>query len=72
MMRQLSVVIEKDEDGFFVAHCPALKGCWSQGMTEEEALVNIREAMEGWLEAQEARVEEELQPGQHLHEVVIS
>ena len=51
-MPQLSVVVEKGEDGFFVVHCPALRGCWSQGTTEEEALVNIQEAIEGWLEAE--------------------
>jgi predicted RNase H-like HicB family nuclease len=36
--------------GFFVAHGPSLKGCWSQGKTEEEALENIREAIELYLE----------------------
>ena len=71
-MRQLAVVIEKGEDGFFVAQCPALRGCWSQGTTEEEALVNIQEAIEGWLEAEEERVARELQPGQHLHEVALA
>jgi len=52
-----AVVIEQDEEGFFVASCPALKGCWSQGETEEEALTNVREAIAGWLEAEEERVE---------------
>lgn len=42
---QLTVTLEKDEDGFIVAHCPALPGCHSQGRTEEEALANIREAI---------------------------
>lgn len=54
-MDTLAVVIERDEDGFFVASCPALKGCWSQGKTEQEALANVKEAMEGWLEAEEER-----------------
>jgi predicted RNase H-like HicB family nuclease len=53
-MKQMTAIIEQDEDGLFVAHCPALKGCWSQGETEEEAMANLREAMEGWLEAEEA------------------
>ena len=52
-MDKLTVVIDQGEDGFFVASCPALKGCWSQGETEDEALANIREAIEGWLEAEE-------------------
>jgi predicted RNase H-like HicB family nuclease len=70
-MQKLAVVIEKGEDGFFVVHCPMLRGCWSQGTTEEEALENIREAIAGWLEAEEDRIERELQPGQHLQEVAL-
>jgi predicted RNase H-like HicB family nuclease len=68
-MDRLAVVIEQDEEGFFVASCPALKGCWSQGESEEEALSNIREAIEGWLEAEEDRARAALQPGQLLREV---
>jgi predicted RNase H-like HicB family nuclease len=44
------VVIERGEDGYFSAHCPALKSCWSQGRTREEALRNIREAIDLFLE----------------------
>ena len=46
----LPVVIERGEDGFFSVRCPSLKSCWSQGRTREEALVNIREAIELYLE----------------------
>lgn len=46
----LQVLIERGEDGFFVAQCPSLKSCWSQGRTREEALQNIREAIELYLE----------------------
>jgi predicted RNase H-like HicB family nuclease len=46
----LKIVIEPGEDGCFVAHCPALKSCWSQGKTREEALKNIREAIDLYLE----------------------
>jgi predicted RNase H-like HicB family nuclease len=46
----LRIVIETGEDGYFVAHCPALKSCWSQGKTREEALKNIREAIDLYLE----------------------
>jgi len=70
-MDKLAVVIEQDEDGFFVASCPALKGCWSQGETEEEAMTNIREAIEGWLEAEEERARAALQPGQLLRAVAL-
>lgn len=45
------VLIEQDEDGAFVAECPSLPGCISQGNTREEALTNIRDAMVGYLES---------------------
>jgi predicted RNase H-like HicB family nuclease len=41
----VKVSIHQGEDGYFVARCPALKSCWSQGKTREEALANIREAI---------------------------
>lgn len=41
------VVLEEGEDGYIVAECPALPGCVSQGKTAEEALENIREAIQG-------------------------
>jgi predicted RNase H-like HicB family nuclease len=43
------VLFEQDEDGVFVATCPALPGCVSQGRTRAEAAANIREAIEGYL-----------------------
>jgi predicted RNase H-like HicB family nuclease len=49
MSRKASVLIEKDEHGFY-AWCPELKGCQSQGTTVEDALANIREAIELYLE----------------------
>ena len=49
MARKASVVIEKDEHGVH-AWCPELKGCQSQGATFEEALANIREAIELYVE----------------------
>ena len=70
-MEKLAVVIERDEDGLYVASCPALKGCWSQGASEEEAMANIREAIEGWLEAEEERARSGLRPGQLLREVAL-
>jgi antitoxin HicB len=45
------VIIEQDEDGIFVASCPALPGCISQGKTRAEAQANIREAIQGYLES---------------------
>ena len=49
MIRKASVVIEKDENRFY-AWCPELKGCQSQGTTLEEAIANIKEAIELYLE----------------------
>jgi predicted RNase H-like HicB family nuclease len=51
------VLISQDEDGVFVAEAPALPGCVSQGATRAEALANIREAMEIYLESLEAHGE---------------
>ena len=48
MTGKVSVVIEQDQDGCY-AWCPELKGCQSQGNTVEETLINIREAIEGYL-----------------------
>ncbi|MCO6438679.1 MAG: type II toxin-antitoxin system HicB family antitoxin [Phycisphaerae bacterium] len=45
------VIIEQDEDGQFVAECPTLPGCVSQGATRDEALANIKDAMNGYLES---------------------
>lgn len=40
-----TVVVEKDEDGNFLAICPALQGCYTEGSTQEEALELIRDAI---------------------------
>jgi predicted RNase H-like HicB family nuclease len=53
------VIIEKGEGGYFVAHVPALKSCWSQGKTREEALKNIKEAIDLYLEPDPAALEED-------------
>jgi predicted RNase H-like HicB family nuclease len=44
------VTIFRDEDGMFVAECPSIPGCVSQGRTEEEAEKNVREAIKACLE----------------------
>jgi predicted RNase H-like HicB family nuclease len=49
MARKASVVIEKDEHGFYT-WCPELKGCQTQGKTLEDAIANIKEAIELYLE----------------------
>ncbi|MCK5600755.1 type II toxin-antitoxin system HicB family antitoxin, partial [Candidatus Pacearchaeota archaeon] len=45
------IIIEQDEDGVFVAECPALPGCISQGKTRAEAIKNIEDAAQGYLES---------------------
>jgi predicted RNase H-like HicB family nuclease len=47
-----TVIVEKDEDGFYVAEVPDLKGCYTQGKTLEEVMKNIREVIELCLEAE--------------------
>jgi predicted RNase H-like HicB family nuclease len=44
------VAVLEGEDGYFIARCLSLKSCWSQGKTPSEALENIREAIELYLE----------------------
>lgn len=48
---KLLITLERDESGMFVAQCPAIPGCISQGVTEEEATQNIREAIVACMEA---------------------
>jgi predicted RNase H-like HicB family nuclease len=65
---KLHVVVDQDEAGYYVAEVPALPGCLSQGKTREEALMNVKEAIEGWLEVMEAK--SQLQ-GRQTVEVVV-
>jgi predicted RNase H-like HicB family nuclease len=50
-MRQ--VILYSGEDGYLVAECPSLPGCISQGKTREEAVVNIKEAIQSYIAALE-------------------
>jgi len=43
------VILYPGEDGYWVVECPSLPGCISQGKTKEEAVQNIREAIEGYV-----------------------
>lgn len=49
-----AVVLYPGEDGYWVAECPSLPGCISQGSSKSEAVDNIKEAIEGWIETAEA------------------
>jgi predicted RNase H-like HicB family nuclease len=59
MAHKASVVIEKDAHGFYT-WCPELRGCQSQGATLEEAIANIKEAIELYLETLSPDAREEL------------
>jgi len=54
---KISVVVEKDEDGYYV-YCPELQGCYSQGETYEEAIENIKDAIKLHIEDRIERGEE--------------
>ncbi len=43
---KLKIVLEKDEDNWYIATCPSLPGCISQGKTQQEAIENIKEAIQ--------------------------
>ena len=47
---EYKVLVHESEEGFSVS-CPGLPGCWSQGVTEDEALANIQEAIREYLAA---------------------
>ena len=49
------VTIERDEDGVFVAECPSIPGCVSQGDTREQAIANVRDAIRQCLEVRAER-----------------
>ena len=51
------VLIEQDEDGVYVAQVPALPGCISQGPTRSEAISNVKEAIQAYLESLHAHGE---------------
>jgi len=61
----LPIIVEKDEDGFYVVECPLLKGCYTQGETLDEALKNIREVIEMCLEEES---EDEVSDIAHIQE----
>ena len=60
----LKVIIRPGKDSAFIASVPALRGCWSQGASRDEAVVNIREAISGWLEAEQDKAAAHLDAGE--------
>ena len=58
-LRNFTVVIEQDEDGYYVGYVPSLRGCHSKGKTLDELMQNVREAIELCLEVQKDEAETE-------------
>ena len=54
MAREFFVIIEKDEDGYYVGEVPQFKGCYSQGKSLDELMGNIKEVIELCLEEEDA------------------
>ncbi len=52
---RFNITLERDEDGMWIVECPAIPGCVSQGRTREEALENIKEAIQLRLEVRAER-----------------
>ncbi len=57
---KFKVVLEEAEEGGYIAYVPSLPGCVSQGETREEAIENIKEAIEVYLDIDDAEIEAEL------------
>jgi predicted RNase H-like HicB family nuclease len=55
---KLEIILEPEDDGTYSVHCPALKGCHSQGETREDALINIQEAIQLYLEVANEKARE--------------
>ena len=71
MERIYEVVLEPADEGEFAVFVPGLRGCVSQGETEEEALENIRDAIQCWLDSWED-VEAERASGSRRRTVVVN
>jgi predicted RNase H-like HicB family nuclease len=67
-MRQ--IILYPGEDNFWVAECPSLPGCISQGQTREETIQNIREAIQGYIASLE---EDGIQiPEEHFQAIMVA
>jgi len=68
----LPILVEKDEDGFFVVECPLLQGCYTQGKNLDEALKNIHEVIEICLEEQKEEIVEHLETVEEFSYHIVS
>lgn len=51
MSVKYTITLQRDEDGVYVARCPLLPGCVSQGRTRDDALANVRDAIRGYIQS---------------------
>lgn len=58
-VRNFTVIIEKDEDNYYVGYVPSIRGCHTQGKTLDELMKNIKEAIELCLEVEGKEIEPE-------------
>ena len=58
-VQNFTVVIEKDEDGYYVGYVPSIRGCHTQGKTLDDLMKNIKEAIELCLEVEKKEIEPE-------------
>lgn len=68
---RLDVALYPGEDDWIIAECASLPGCITQGRTKEEALANIQEAIEGWLEVEQEKRRGELPPEAQVLEITV-
>lgn len=72
MSKEFKVLLREGEDGWIVATVPSLPGCISQGRTEEEALANIKEAIELYLETLEEEYRELTREKKKVKEITVT
>jgi len=65
------IKLEVAEDGWMVVECPALPGCVSQGRDKEEAITNIKEAIVGWLWAEDQKAQKMITPHEEIMVVAV-
>ena len=63
----IPILLEKEEDGTYSVHCPIFRGCHSQGETKEEAIRNIKEAIQGWLDVEQQKLKKEARSSRKFH-----
>ncbi len=68
----LHVTLKEAEDGWIVVECPALPGCVSQGTDEQEALANIKEAIQAWFWAEDQKVANTAVSAENQHQILVT